>query len=155
MLASAFTILPAKNTYAEKCPEGTVQAGLEIGVDGVKVKDKDGNRTTKTNNKGKVTNTTGRIESIAQCNMDGYELASTNKSLTEMLQTVVNIVLSVLGIIAVIVIIIGGFTYMTSAGDAAKLTKAKNTILYGIVGLVIALLAYAIVNFVLSTVFGS
>ena len=46
-------------------------------------------------------------------------------------------------------IIIGGIHYATSQGDAAKVKKGKDTILYGIIGLVIAILAYAIVNFVL------
>ena len=52
-------------------------------------------------------------------------------------------------------IILGGVTYVTSNGDAAKLAKAKNTIIYSVIGLVIALLAFAIVNFVLGSVFSS
>jgi hypothetical protein len=52
------------------------------------------------------------------------------------------------GIIAVIVIIIGGFRYSTSMGDPGKATKAKSTIIYGVVGLVIALLAFSIVLFI-------
>jgi multisubunit Na+/H+ antiporter MnhB subunit len=51
----------------------------------------------------------------------------------------------------VVVIILGGVQYTTSSGDPAKVKKAKDTILYGIIGLVVALLAYAIVNFVLSS----
>ena len=54
---------------------------------------------------------------------------------------------------AVAFIIFGGFQYTTSAGDPGKVKKAKDTILYGIIGLVVAMLAYAIVNFVLSNVF--
>ncbi|MBQ7802662.1 hypothetical protein IJ380_02265 [Candidatus Saccharibacteria bacterium] len=65
-------------------------------------------------------------------------------------KSVINTILYVVGILAVVMIIMGGIQYTTSAGDQAKVTKAKNTILYGIVGLVIAVLAYAIVNFVLS-----
>jgi multisubunit Na+/H+ antiporter MnhB subunit len=57
----------------------------------------------------------------------------------------------VLGFVAVVVIILGGVQYTTSSGDPAKVKKAKDTILYGIIGLVVALLAYAIVNFVLSS----
>jgi hypothetical protein len=52
--------------------------------------------------------------------------------------------------VAVIMIIIGGVNYATSQGDAAKVKKGKDTILYGIIGLVIAILAFAIVSFVLS-----
>ena len=65
----------------------------------------------------------------------------------------INVVLGVLGLLAVIVIIYGGFMYTTSVGDASKIKKAKDTIMYGVVGLVIALLAYAIVNFVVSSIF--
>ena len=67
---------------------------------------------------------------------------------------IINAVIGVLGILAVIVIILGGVQYMTSNGDAGKVKKAKDTILYGIIGLMIALLAYAIVNFILSSVWG-
>lgn len=54
-----------------------------------------------------------------------------------------------LGIIAVIVIIIGGVLYMTAQGDPAKITTAKKAILYAVIGLVVALLSFAIVNFIL------
>ena len=48
-------------------------------------------------------------------------------------------------------LIIGGIRYVTSGGDAKKVTDAKNTVLYAIIGLIISVLAYAIVNFVMST----
>ena len=51
--------------------------------------------------------------------------------------------------LAVIMIILGGVNYATSQGDPNKVNKAKSTIMYGIIGLVICLLAFAIVNFVL------
>jgi magnesium-transporting ATPase (P-type) len=71
-------------------------------------------------------------------------------SLNTLIQNVINVLLFIIGAIAVIMIIVGGIEYVTSAGDPAKTKKAKDTILYSIVGLVIALLAYAIVNFVLT-----
>lgn len=67
-------------------------------------------------------------------------------------KTVVNTLLLILGMVAVIMIIVGGFRYVTSSGDKSALVSAKNTILYSVVGLVIALLAYAIVNFVINQV---
>lgn len=67
---------------------------------------------------------------------------------------ILNAVIGVLGIVAVIVIILGGVQYMTSTGDAAKVKKAKDTILYGIIGLVICVLAFAIVNFVIAKLGG-
>lgn len=63
--------------------------------------------------------------------------------------TIVNILLFIIGAISVIMLIIGGIRYTISAGDSGNVTAAKNTILYAIVGLVIAFLAYAIVNWVL------
>ena len=65
---------------------------------------------------------------------------------------IINGVVGVLALICVVVIIIGGVTYMTSSGDAGKVKKAKDTILYGIIGLIICVLAFAIVNFVIGTI---
>ena len=62
---------------------------------------------------------------------------------------VIDALLYAVGIIAVVMIIFGGVQMATSAGDAGKVTKAKNTILAAVIGLVIAVLAYAIVHFVL------
>ena len=57
------------------------------------------------------------------------------------------------GFMAVVMIIMGGISFITSQGDAAKVTRARNTILYGVIGLIVAILAFAIVNFVLTSVF--
>ena len=65
------------------------------------------------------------------------------------LKIIVNILLFVLGAIAVIMIIIGGIRYTLSGGDSSAITAAKNTILYAIIGVVVAILAYAIVNWVI------
>lgn len=73
----------------------------------------------------------------------------TNTKLGAQIQNVVNVLLFVLGAIAVIMIVVGGIRYTLSNGDAGAITGAKNTILYAVIGLVVALLAYAIVNFVL------
>ena len=66
------------------------------------------------------------------------------------IQTVVNVLLFILGAIAVIVIIIGGIRYTTSNGDPGQTKAAKDTILYAVIGLIVAILAYAIVSFVLN-----
>lgn len=68
---------------------------------------------------------------------------------------IINIMLYALGAIAVIMIIIGGIRYTTSNGDSNGIQSAKNTILYAVAGLVVAILAYAIVNFVVSNLLGS
>lgn len=64
---------------------------------------------------------------------------------------ITNVVLYIVGVIAVIMLIIGGIKYVVSGGDAKKVTDAKNTVLYAIIGLIIAFLAFAIVNFVITT----
>ena len=65
---------------------------------------------------------------------------------------IVNGVVGALALVAVIVVIIGGVNYMTSSGDAGKVKKAKDTILYGVIGLIVCVLAFAIVNFVIGNI---
>ena len=69
-----------------------------------------------------------------------------------LIQQVINVLSAIVGVIAVIMIIIGGFRYITSGGAAEKVTSAKNTILYGLIGLVIVALAQIIVKFVFTQV---
>ena len=73
--------------------------------------------------------------------------------LMEQANTIINVIIGVIAFVAVAFIIFGGVQYTTSAGDPGKVKKAKDTILYGIIGLVVSMLAYAIVNFVLANVF--
>ena len=69
-----------------------------------------------------------------------------------LIKKVVNLLLWAIGIVSVIMIIIGGIRYATSNGDSNQVTAAKNTIMYAVIGLVIAIFAYAIVNFVLTQI---
>ena len=73
-------------------------------------------------------------------------------SLKDVVIKVINGILGVVGLVAVVMVILGGISYMTSAGDASKVKKGKDTILYGLIGLVIVGLAFAIVNFVITNV---
>ena len=66
--------------------------------------------------------------------------------------TIVNVMLFIIGAISVIMLIIGGIRYTVSAGDSGAVTAAKNTIMYAIIGLVVAFLAFAIVNWVLGAI---
>ena len=66
-------------------------------------------------------------------------------------QTVTNVLLFIIGAISVIMLIIGGIRYVVSGGDSSAVTSAKNTILYAVVGIVVAILAYALVNFVVTS----
>ena len=65
-------------------------------------------------------------------------------------QVVTNILLFLIGAISVIMLIIGGIRYVVSGGDSSAVSAAKNTILYAIVGILVAFLAYAAVNFVIT-----
>jgi hypothetical protein len=69
--------------------------------------------------------------------------------------TIVNILLFIIGAISVIMLIIGGIRYTISGGDSSAVTSAKNTIMYAIVGIIVAVLAFAIVNFVLTSLVAS
>ena len=62
--------------------------------------------------------------------------------------TIVNVLLFIIGAVSVIMLIYGGIRYTTSGGNANSVTAAKNTIMYAIIGLIIAIFAFAIVNFV-------
>ncbi|MBR0465563.1 hypothetical protein IJJ02_02110 [Candidatus Saccharibacteria bacterium] len=77
-----------------------------------------------------------------------------NNDLQGNVVAILNAVIGVLSFVCVVVIIIGGVTYMTSSGDTSKVKKAKDTILYGVIGLVVCVLAFAIVNFVISNILG-
>ena len=67
---------------------------------------------------------------------------------------IINGIVAAIGLVAVIFIVVGGINYMTSAGDSGKIEKAKKTILYAAIGLVICALAFAIVNFVIGNILG-
>lgn len=62
---------------------------------------------------------------------------------------IINGVVGILGLVCVVVMIVGGVKYMTSTGDPGKVKAAKDTILYGLIGLIVCALAFAIVNFVI------
>jgi hypothetical protein len=66
-------------------------------------------------------------------------------------QTITNVLLFVIGAVSVIMLIIGGIRYVLSGGDSSAVTSAKNTILYAVIGIVVAILAYAMVNFVITS----
>jgi hypothetical protein len=65
------------------------------------------------------------------------------------IRQVINVLSSIVGVVAVVMIIVAGFKYVTSSGDSANVQGAKNTLLFAIVGLVVVALAQVIVRFVL------
>ncbi len=76
------------------------------------------------------------------------------KKVNQMIHKLVNLLSVLVGVIAVIMIIVGGLRYVTSGGSDSSITGAKNTILYAIIGLIIVALAQVLVHFVLSNLTG-
>lgn len=81
----------------------------------------------------------------------GSDCSSTNggTDVSKIIRLTVNILSVVAGIVAVIMIIVGGFKFMTSGGDSNKTAGARNTIVYALIGLVIVALSQVLVKFVL------
>jgi len=67
----------------------------------------------------------------------------------DIIRNIITILGAIVGIVAVIMVIVGGFRYVTSGGDASRVASAKNTLLYALIGVIIAALAGVIVQFVL------
>ena len=64
----------------------------------------------------------------------------------------INLMLFVVGILSIVMLIFGGIRYVISGGDGQRVKDAKNTVLYAIIGLVVAILGYALVQWVISVV---
>lgn len=73
-----------------------------------------------------------------------------NEEIQGKISNIYDVIIGIVGVICVVVIIVGGIFMTTSAGDPSKVTKGKNAVIYGIVGLVVSVLAWAIIRFVLS-----
>jgi hypothetical protein len=103
--------------------------------------------TSGTNTGGGLTlNPTDNAANASNCTND----KSAGNTLGNIITEVINIMSILVGAICVIMIIVGGFRYVTSGGESNSVSGAKNTIIYAIVGLVIVALAQVIVHFVLS-----
>ncbi len=79
---------------------------------------------------------------------------NTNLSVSNIIANIANILVFVVGSVSVIMIIIGGLRYVLSQGDTGAVGKAKNTILYAVVGVVVSIVAYAIIQFVTQAIAG-
>lgn len=73
-----------------------------------------------------------------------------NAKPSDLIKNIVNTLLYVVGAISVVMLVVGGIMYSTSAGDSGRVTKAKNTVTYAVIGLVVSFLAFAIVQFVVT-----
>lgn len=82
------------------------------------------------------------------CTLNPGMCTGKKTDVNDIFKTIVNVLLFIVGVIAVIMIIVSGVRYTASAGNANSVAAAKNTLLYSIIGLVVAIFAYAIVNFI-------
>ncbi len=80
------------------------------------------------------------------------QTGANQNSVEDTIQAVINILSLVIGFVSIIMIMIGGFRYITSAGDSNSTTAAKNTILYAVIGLVVVAMAQVIARFVINRV---
>lgn len=90
------------------------------------------------------------VLALAACTgSDTVVCKSAPSDITAILKSVITILLTIAGIIAVIMIVIGAIRYITSDGDPGKASTARMTVIYAMVGLVLAIMSYGIVNFVI------
>lgn len=120
--------------YADASVNNSVTGGVCTGVD------------NGTNGGSLSLNPTNNKAQVAGCTDD----QAAGQDLGNIISEVINIMSILVGAICVIMIIVGGFRYVTSGGESNSVSGAKNTIIYAIVGLVIVALAQIIVHFVLS-----
>ncbi len=83
------------------------------------------------------------------CSTDASGVTAAER-IDEIVTQVINILSLAVGVVAVVMIIVGGLRYITSGGDSGNVTGAKNTILYAVVGLIVVALAQVIVRFVVN-----
>lgn len=110
------------------------------------------NQTNNLDTKQKCLDAGGKTFNAAKQCLDDNGNPFTGDSVATSIKKVINILLYIAGIIAVIYVVIAGFRYVTSNGDSGAITKAKNTVIYALIGLAVAVMAYAIVNFVLDNI---
>jgi hypothetical protein len=90
------------------------------------------------------------LSRACQKDKDSTVCKSQKDKAPDMIKIVINTLFVVLGMVAVVMIVVGGIRYASSAGDAGSLKSAKDTIMYAVVGLVVAIMSYTIVNFVVN-----
>lgn len=102
------------------------------------------------------TETTYAVNAIEEaCNANGASALCNDDEgadISTVIRVIVNVLLFIVGLVSVIMIIIGGIRYTTSGGNAASVTAAKNTILYAIIGLIVAFVAFAVVDWVINLI---
>ena len=94
----------------------------------------------------------GAIDLWDQCssNSDTAVCKSKGDKVDNTVKNITNLRLWALGVVSVIMLVVGGFKYVTSNGDSNSIQSAKNTILYAVIGLVVAILGQVIITYVIS-----
>ena len=88
------------------------------------------------------------VSALSECNVEKTE---GEKSLMSNVSMLINVFASVMGFLAIVMIIYGGFMLLTAQGDPARIKRGKDVVLYSVIGLILVVLAYAIVNFVMNS----
>ena len=88
------------------------------------------------------------VSALSECNV---EKTDGDKSLMSNVAMLINVFASVMGFLAVGMIIYGGFMLLTAQGDPAKIKRGKDVVTYSIIGVILVMLAYAIVNFIMKS----
>ena len=88
------------------------------------------------------------VSALSECNVEKTE---GEKSLMSNVSMLINVFASVMGFLAIGMIIYGGFMLLTAQGDPAKIKRGKDVVTYSIIGVILVVLAYAIVNFVMNS----
>jgi hypothetical protein len=103
-----------------------------------------------------ATDIEGSLCSGAELDVSGTATCGTEGTtrVQGIIESIINIFSIIVGVVAVIMIIYGGFQYISSGGDSSKIGTAKNTIIYAVIGLVIVALAQFVVRFVLEKAIG-
>lgn len=86
------------------------------------------------------------LEGVGQTGSD-----CSDKGVTDTVKVVVTVISFIAGIAAIIMVLVSGFKYITSSGDAGKVGSAKNTLIYALVGIAIAAVAQVFVHFAINT----
>ena len=91
----------------------------------------------------------GSIDNITN-GLDRTKDAAGDLEMNDVIKTIITTMLFIVGILAVIMIIYGGIRYVTAHGDKTQVASAKDTVVYAVVGLVVAIVAYALVDWVVN-----
>ena len=88
------------------------------------------------------------VSALSECNV---EKTDGDRSLMSNVSMLINVFASVMGFLAVGMIVYGGFMLLTAQGDPARIKRGKDVVLYSVIGVILVMLAYAIVNFVMNS----